>query len=300
MRKCIALLLITCLVVSSLLVFTVTPVTAQAGYKPSVPQFTVKLIDNSYDIPPTTTTTTNPYTGEKTTITNPGYHVEKYDIEVTIKNQPFTYYTNTEGYDCALYYDVQKKAHFDEKWQSSSSYYPFTNIEQSSSKETIVTYTLSENGGFLTKPPLGGQLDFRVEAFIGYWRDPTPQESALGIREQILTREESSGWSSIQTITIPDEPTSSPSPSQTATLPPVTSDGNGQPQSPHQTQPPNSIFANPLFTLVIGVLLGGVVVATVLMILRRQPKTSTQTNTYTVSSQKLFSLSSTLLVRCEW
>jgi hypothetical protein len=54
MRKCIVLMLVTCLVVSGLIVHAVTPVTAQAGYKPSVPQFTVKLVDNSYDASPYT------------------------------------------------------------------------------------------------------------------------------------------------------------------------------------------------------------------------------------------------------
>jgi len=110
------------------------------------------------------------------------------------------------------------KGRFEENWRSSSAYYPFTNIQQSSSKETIVTYTLSDSGGFLAKPPSGGQLDFRVEAFTGYWRDPTPGESALGIREQILVRDESSGWSSIQSITITYGSSLSP-PSQTTNSP---------------------------------------------------------------------------------
>lgn len=49
-------------------VFNIT----HAQSKPSVPEFTVKLVDNSYDVPPTQTT--DPYTGTKTI---PGYHVKK-------------------------------------------------------------------------------------------------------------------------------------------------------------------------------------------------------------------------------
>ncbi|MCL1977393.1 MAG: hypothetical protein FWG55_04720, partial [Candidatus Bathyarchaeota archaeon] len=53
------------------IVHAVTSVSAQAGYKPSAPQFTVKLIDNSYDVPPSTTTTVDQYTGKETTAITP-------------------------------------------------------------------------------------------------------------------------------------------------------------------------------------------------------------------------------------
>lgn len=52
---------------------------------PSVPEFTLKYVDNSYDVPSSTTTTTDPYTGEQTITTEPGYHVANETIEVTIK-----------------------------------------------------------------------------------------------------------------------------------------------------------------------------------------------------------------------
>jgi hypothetical protein len=47
-------------VLSSLMVLTASPANAQATFKPSVLEFSVKLIDNSYDVPPKYTT--NPYT----------------------------------------------------------------------------------------------------------------------------------------------------------------------------------------------------------------------------------------------
>ena len=50
--------------------------------KPSVPEFTVKLVAHPYDVP--TTYSTDPYTGE--TITHAGYHMENKSIEVSIKN----------------------------------------------------------------------------------------------------------------------------------------------------------------------------------------------------------------------
>jgi hypothetical protein len=79
MRKCTVFLLITCLVTSSLLVLTVTPVSAQAGYTPSVPQITsIKLVDSSYDVPSYSTTTVDQYTGKENTTIFPSYHVIKY------------------------------------------------------------------------------------------------------------------------------------------------------------------------------------------------------------------------------
>ena len=214
MHKGYVLMLITVLVVSSLMVFTVAPITVYAVSKPSIPQFSVKFIDNSYNVPTSTTTVTDPYTGKETTITNSGYRVEKYDIEVTIKNQPFTPYTNANGYECNLYYDIQVKAHFGENWRSSESYYPFDNIGQSSSKETVITFTLKDDG-LWAKPPSGGQLDFRVKAYTGYWR-AMPE---IGFREPGLFREESSGWSDVQTITITYESSSPSPPSQTVSSP---------------------------------------------------------------------------------
>ena len=62
--------------------------------KPSVPEFTLKYVDNSYDVPPKTTTSTDPYTNEITTTTIPGYHVENRTVEAVIKNNVGASYYN--------------------------------------------------------------------------------------------------------------------------------------------------------------------------------------------------------------
>jgi len=111
-------------VLSSLMVLTVNPVDAQATFKPSVPEFTVKLVDTSYDVPSTTTTTTNPYTGEKTTTTIPGYRVENKSIVVTVKDQSFTSYTGTDGYTRVMRYTVQVKGHFSENGSNGMEPFP--------------------------------------------------------------------------------------------------------------------------------------------------------------------------------
>ena len=61
---------------------------AQSIPTPSVPEFSLRFVDASYDVP--TTYTIDDYTGQN--ITHPGYHVENRTIEVRIKNQPFTSY----------------------------------------------------------------------------------------------------------------------------------------------------------------------------------------------------------------
>jgi hypothetical protein len=84
--------------------------TAQASTDVNgVPEFTLRYVDNSYDVPPTTTSTTDPYTNEITTTTVPGYHVENKTVEAVIKNDLG-----------ASYYNFRYKGHFSEEW----SYYP--------------------------------------------------------------------------------------------------------------------------------------------------------------------------------
>ena len=265
MRKCTVLLLVACLVVSSFSVLAVSSVSAQAGFKPSVPQFTVKLIDSSYDVPPIYTT--DPYTGEPTT--KPGYRIENYTIEISIKNQPFTPYTDksdyyTRYYD--IYYSIRVKGHFGEDWYSLRTRY----TTQSDSEYTVVSHSLTDDTE-LRNLVAGSKLDFSVQAYSGYWFDQ--REGSMGvIADYVYVFDAESGWSNIQSITIPN----GSSPSQTATLPSVTSDGsNSLPQSPDQTQPPNSIFSNPLFIFGVGALFAGVVIAVVMVIVRKHLKTST-------------------------
>jgi hypothetical protein len=224
----------------SLLVLAIPYATVQAVSKPSVPQFSVKLVDNL--------------------------------IEVTIKNQPFAPFNDESaknvdngsdmygpnGKEFNLYYDVQVKGHRGE-WNHFCNY-----IVQSNSSYTVVSQS--------SKYDVGTQLDFKVSAVIMYkynfaYDPPSIVPPAWGLKTEIQ-----SDWSDVQTFTV-----SSSSPLQTAILSPpsVTSDeDNGQTQFPSQTQPPNNLFINPFFLLGFGVLLGGVVVAVVIMFHRRHTKTS--------------------------
>lgn len=182
MHKCVVLLLLMCLTTSSLLVFTVTPVSAQAGYKPSVPQISsVKLVDSSYDVPPSTTITVDQYTGKETTTTKPGYHVNQKSIEVTIKNQPFTPYTGKPPYtggdevekEFNLYYTIEVKGHFGEYWQQFGESF----VIQSNSGYTVVSSAVIGQGTSQVNVidcDVGSRLDFRVRACIGHKYNNSP------------------------------------------------------------------------------------------------------------------------------
>ena len=94
----------------SCLITTQSVLAQSSSAKQSVHEFTLKYVDRSYDVAPVTTAKTDPYTGEKTTTTTPGYHVEMKTIEATIKNP-----------SGVSYYNFRWKGHFEDGWH----YEPF-------------------------------------------------------------------------------------------------------------------------------------------------------------------------------
>jgi len=163
-----------------------------------VPEFTVKLVDSSYDVP--TSYSIDPYTGEN--MTHTGYHVESRSIEVTIKNQPFVpYYDNSSGWNIRFYYNIRIKGHYSEDWielyRASDGY-----TTQSDSEYTTMSYALGENtdtilGTKMIEFPYGAQVDFQVEAMIGY----VHRDASISMAPWVFTGEKS-GWSETQTLTI--------------------------------------------------------------------------------------------------
>jgi hypothetical protein len=177
--------------------------------KPSVPEFTVKLVAHPYDVP--TTYSIDPYTGEN--ITHPGYHVENKSIEVTIKNQPFSPYKDANGNYIGLYYNVSYKGHYGNDW----SYYPnYGGWYPASHSDYVViafsfggnnqsSYTSSSQAELGANISPGGQADFRVQAIIGNVTEINTGFIMFGsevINYDIITVE-TSDWSSTQTVTIP-------------------------------------------------------------------------------------------------
>ena len=238
--KTLALFLTLALLMSCPTLLDVKPTNAQTTPKPSVPAFTLKLVDNSYDVPPLPATTpsytTDPYTG-KQIIQNPGstavpgYHVENITIELSIKNQPFTpqflYGTNT-----SLYYNIQVKGHYEtdnwvevygsETYGNNQTFYDYP--AQSTSEYTILQVASHYQDG--------SKVDFRVQAIIANvteiitstnflpdngLRYHAPSDYTTGL---VWTSAYPSDWSNIETISIQDgssNPTGSLTPIQSAT-----------------------------------------------------------------------------------
>jgi len=218
---------LTILLLSSLLVLTIHSTDAHAISTPSVPQFTVKLVDNSYDVPPTTTTIVDPYTGKETTITNPSNHITDRSIEVTIENQPFTPYTDANNYRHELRYIVQFKGHFEENWRDFPS--PNKRITPSNSQYTVILASSNSMYGIpLNSLATGSQLDFRVQAVDGYLKSlSTDDVGPLG--GTVFIDDVYSSWSNVKTITIHGESLVTP-PTQTNFPSPSISDSYNPPQ----------------------------------------------------------------------
>jgi hypothetical protein len=202
---------------ASLLLFK--PANAQSIPKPSVPEFTVKFVDRSYDVPITSHTTIDPFTGKQVTTTSGGNHVTNKNIDITIKNTPYPTIDLNNGSVIQLYYAVRTKGHFADWTPEASSGYSFTRVLASSSDHTVVTLRIgsSDNDILMDYADVviraGGQEDFQVNAQVGY--------NYLYHGGHILplytdfAQFTESGWSNTQTITIPEGLVSTPAPNPT-------------------------------------------------------------------------------------
>jgi len=190
MGKRVALLLIVALAVSSLLMINFASASTDIP-EPYVPEFTVEFVNGS--------------------------------LELRIENQPLASYRGmVNDVDILFYYNVQAKMPSSDQWLG---FYKIDDGEKllapSDSEYTVVHVgaltsnglhlrTISESPDF----PFGDKVDFRVEARIGHfhWRPSMPVSFYYFSGEY-------SGWSSIQTITVP-VPSPTPTP-VSETLKPV-------------------------------------------------------------------------------
>ena len=182
----------------------------------SVPEFTLQYVDYSYDVPPKTTSTTDPYTNETITTTIPGYHVENKTIQATINNNIG-----------ASYYNFRYKGTYTDKW----NYYPFS---PSSSGYTLPdafyvpykasnsSYTIAALPSYFFKDvPEGGQVDVQVQALFGdFDADPFGHLFPLEPTYDFHFTGTTSDWSETQTITFGEIQTPTLSPATTPTQPP--------------------------------------------------------------------------------
>lgn len=219
MRKVLSIALIVALIALSILAIEPTQATTT---KPAVPEeFHITFSAHPYDIAPTYTT--DPYTGEKR-ITEAGRHMENKTIEVSIKNQPFTPYTDENGNSISLYYNVSYKGRYEDEWHTLHNHVAATNNE-------YTVLSKSQLGEF----PDGAEVEFRVQACIGYY---TTWQYFMDCYEYTL-HGETSGWSPVQTITIENNQ-AAPPPTWTPTPSTPTSSTTTQP-----TQNPTTASTQP-------------------------------------------------------
>jgi hypothetical protein len=199
-----------------------TNIIATNSFTPAIPEFTLKLVNHSFDIP--TTYSIDPFTGENKTIQ--GNHWEWTTLDITITNQKFSGITNYSSLSYSgLMFNVRFKGHYSQDWtnisatstlggesgaglylpqHSNASYTvfslmvnPFDLSEITASRPNVtLPYKDYPNGGI--QVPIGGEVDFQVEAMFGTSsRNPTIPFSGWKFYG------EESGWSETQTNTIP-------------------------------------------------------------------------------------------------
>jgi len=201
-KACPILIILTLAFSTILLTFTPDVLAAT----PSVPEFTVKYADHSYEVPITHWTTTDPYTGTQTTHTSGGEHVDNRTIDVTIHNQPFTPYLDGNN-TVNLYYNVRSKGHFADWGTESSGSQNQNGIQASTGSDTVVSFFIQDWG---ISP--GGQIDFQVQAVLSYIDQSYSGGCFTGSQTTSVAQ---SDWSNTQTVTV-----SSPTYSN-ATTPPI-------------------------------------------------------------------------------
>ena len=250
MSKLVVLMLFALLALSGLVM--VGSVFAQSIPKPSVPEFTIKIVSAPYDVAPSNTTTIDPYTGEETVTIQPGYHVENKTTQIWIKNQPFApyqIYINDVDWTINLFYNIRMKGHFSQDW----FYYHYHNGSSDGNLRQFYDfeYTIVPIDSYL---PSEGQIDIQIEALIGYEHGVITAGGIPGT-PRIITGE-SSGWSETQTLTIAESQTPSPEPTPTFTPEPT-------PPNMGPTSPPSQ---EPLLTQEQSIILGLAVTVAVLAV----------------------------------
>ncbi len=271
MSKYVALLVIAFLTLPSLMI--VESAFAQSIPKPSVPEFTLKYVDYSYDTSPTYGI--DQFTG-KTVVTDEGEHFDNRSVVFAIRNQPFIPYVDWDNKTIGLYYNFRYKGHFGnaweyytfsesgQSWRYGSAFFvfieksPYQELSASNSEYTDITLRLPFLFGY-GKPPMGTQVDFQVQALIGkitYAGDGYYNFAG-----------ERSDWSNTQILDIPSSGSSyscsSFSPSSKLDQPTET--------TPNQTMGSNSQETSQTWqsVAVLGVTVGLVVIASLLIYFKK-------------------------------
>lgn len=220
--KTYAILLTIIFLMSCLTILIVKPADAQTITKPSAPELTVAFANHSYDVPPTTTATTNAYTGEKIVTTKDGYHIQNDSFVLSLRGKPISENIIVDGSGVRLFFIVQSKGRYSDNWGNltyvgdSSLQLVYTNdgyaqkvMQLAGNNGTSYTgeggYNDYEYDGFVDAQ-YGGQVQFRAMSVIGYIVTVQDEINPFNVRHpyhEVFVALQSSDWSSIQTIDVP-------------------------------------------------------------------------------------------------
>jgi len=146
----------------------VAPIVVPANPKSGPEIAAVEIHNNPIWEPPITVS--DPYTGD--VIDNiPGRWIQNGTIKITIKNQPFTPYTDKNGNTINVYYCVFVKETTNNQWSTNRPQV----VYQSNSAYTIITITYDaqryDGGGncHVHVGQDGVEVNFRIQAVIGYY-----------------------------------------------------------------------------------------------------------------------------------
>ena len=211
--KVFALFITLIIIMSGLTLLMVEPSNAQVGVTtPIIPGFNVTFQNYSIYIPPTYGV--DPSSG-KAVMTKAGYTQLDQWVNVNIGGQPFVRYNNSAGQLISLYYGVTWKGNHDTSWQTVPQGIHFEDAADPGASQAIgrlisIGFKGVNSGGgaegyMALLDPTVTQIDFQVEAMIGYYNS---NDAFVG---------QSSGWSNTQTLQVQVVSNPTPTPILTST-----------------------------------------------------------------------------------
>jgi hypothetical protein len=185
--KIFAVVLTLTIIMSGLILLTVEPANAQSIPKPSVPEFTLRVVRSSSIV------------GEN-------------GVQMAIHNQATI--PNDQGKPPFIYYDIRIKEHNSKNWvnitASNSSQETSSYVAQSGYSLTILYKEINSIKVLLGLSGKPYQIDYQVQAINGYLNSTLWGSPPINLELIIVN---TSGWSSTQTIGIPA--TTLPNPTST-------------------------------------------------------------------------------------
>jgi hypothetical protein len=179
LSKGLALVLILTVTFSTLSLIIVKPVNAQSSTPapsipiPSVPQFTLKLVNN--------------------------------EVQIIVQNQP----TINDGYNSSdIFYAIRVKSHASDNWVNTTNPNPSQDVrgyieEFGTSGHMLIVMSFDSFNSLIGLSNGSLKIDFQIEAINGYLNNSLSQiENRLSNNTPVIIVN-TSDWSSTQTITIP-------------------------------------------------------------------------------------------------